>query len=1763
MKTSRARIYDLLLIVVLLAAAALRFVGLNWDQGEHLHPDERFMTMVESAVQPVKSLGDYFNTDKSTLNPHNVGYTFYVYGDLPVTIVRYVAEAATWLGKGVKNWAGYDEVTILGRALSGVADLGTILLLYLIANRIYGRKVALLAAAFSAVAVMQIQQSHFFTVDNFANFFMFLAIYFAVEIGFTKPKLRSKSVVPVAEAAPVEQTNASFALDTSLNNQITDAVTSSDAESTTVNSQITDAVVSSDAYPTAVNSQITDAVVTPDAVQPAAPKEDLFVSILRSAFFWNVIGFGIAAGAAIASKINAAPLVALLPVALLTRYFQVKNWSLNTENWQLKTGSFFVKMAMVMLVIGAVFTATSFRAFQPYAFKGPSFFGVGLNPKWLDNMKEQRDQSSGDPDAPPSLQWARRSRLYSVQNILAWGMGWPLGILALLGLAYMAWKMLRGEGKHFLLWSWTAGYLLWQSWQDNPTMRYQLPIYPLLALMAAWLALMAFERKSEITNAVGTLRDRLSSTLSIVMPIVGLLVLAATAVWAYAFIHIYTVDQSRVQATRWIYQNVPGPFNLEIAQADGTVYNEPMPYQNQPIAPDAPYDVQFTARANGKLQSILFPLISDPNHAGSQTVIATFATEPGGAPEKVAATASLTADFAPKADPRGGAYTLTFDHPVALEKDKDYFLHFTSTGTLQLAQIAPANESTWDDGLPLRMDGYDGYAGIYQGEHNFEMYWDDNPDKLGRFTSNLDTSDYIFISSNRQWATTTRIPERYPLTSVFYRNLIGCPPEKDIIWCYTYAKPGTFPSGALGYDLVQVFESYPTIGSWSINDQPADEAFTVYDHPKVLIFKKRPDYNAEKVATLLGSVDLSKVVHLTPLKAASYRENILMLPADKLQADQAGGTWSDLFSYESLQNKYPVVGLLIWYLAIALLGWAAYFFVRLLLPGLSDRGYPLGRITGLLLMAYFAWMVGSLGGAYTRLTIGIGYGLILLAGLACAWFKRDEVLGELRSKAKYFISVEGIFLLFFLIDLYIRFANPDLWHPGKGGERPMDFAYLNAVIKSSSFPPYDPWFSGGYINYYYWGFVLVGTPIKLLGIVPSLAFNFVLPTLFAMLAIGGFSVAWNLSSGIQQKKAPVADEEPEALPDAVIQAEADAEIDPTLATTPAPKPVAAPRFTLPENIWQWVSGIAAGAGLVLLGNLASLKMVYEGLQRMVVPNDQFNDPAQSVFTHFSWFLQGIPKFFTGQTFPYYPGDWYWIPSRAISTPSGSEITEFPLFTFLYSDLHAHMMALPLTVLVIAWALSVLMARNLNRWAWIGMILFGGLAIGALRPTNTWDFPTYLALGSIVLGYSIFRYGDDRPLTRLGVAPIYQRLILALCGIGLLVGSSLLFFQPFAAWFAQGYNSLKPWTELRSPVEQYWSHWGFFLFIVGSWMIYEVIQWLANTPLSSLAKLKPYTWLIWTGLAVLAAVFLLLVLNYKTGSDDKPFYIGFNVGIAWLAAPLIFLALGLLFRPGMPDVKRLVLFMIATSLAITIFVEVVVLDGDIGRMNTVFKFYLQAWVMLAISSAAAVGWMLSNFRSWSPTVRTSWSTVGLVMFACTTMFLITGGSEKMGDRMTPGKVPPTLDSINYMNYATYSERDKDMDLSQDFRAIRWMQDNIKGSPVILEGTPAGVQYTWFSRYSIYTGLPTVVGWQWHQEQQRTLMPDGTVAARGQEGQQFYRTIDLSEAQAFLKKYNVRYIVVGQLERAAFPEGLAKFDEQSGKLWEPVYHDADTTIYQVAQ
>ncbi len=175
--------------------------------------------------------------------------------------------------------------------------------------------------------------------------------------------------------------------------------------------------------------------------------------------------------------------------------------------------------------------------------------------------------------------------------------------------------------------------------------------------------------------------------------------------------------------------------------------------------------------------------------------------------------------------------------------------------------------------------------------------------------------------------------------------------------------------------------------------------------------------------------------------------------------------------------------------------------------------------------------------------------------------------------------------------------------------------------------------------------------------------------------------------------------------------------------------------------------------MVLIGNLGIVRMLYQGFQQVAAPGG--NIDKASIFQRVVWTIEGFFMVLVGKMhLPYGLGNWYWDPSRILPSQSGDPITEFPLFTFIYSDLHAHMIALMITVLAIAWALSVLLARA--RWknhldTATGLLL-GGLVIGALKPTNTWDFYTYLILGAVVLAYSVWRYADVSrlPLSASGV-----------------------------------------------------------------------------------------------------------------------------------------------------------------------------------------------------------------------------------------------------------------------------------------------------------------------------------------------------------------------------------------------------------------------------
>ncbi len=1736
-----------LLILVLAGAASFRFTGLFWGEYQYLHPDERFLVMVTAALRPVESIGQYFNTAESGLNPHNVGHGFYVYGTFPVIATRYLAQL-------IFGMAGWEQSQDVGRVFSTVVDLFTVLLVYLIGKRIFNQKVGVLGAAFSALAVMQIQQAHFYTVDSFAASFSTLALYFAVILA-TLPA--SANGIPGAEK----------------------------------------------------------------------PGKHWLKSETLAASAW----FGFAVGLAMASKVNTAPVAVLLPAAWLVRWLKFRK----------EQQPHLFNLILRDLIIGGAVAFLTFRVLQPYAFSGPGFFGIIPNEKWIDNLKDLAAQTSGDVDFPPALQWARRPVTFALQNMLLWGLGLPLGLLAWAGFVWLGWRIFKGEWqKPVLMWAWTGAYFVWQSLQGNPTMRYQLPVYPTLAAMAAWTVFALWSHGRSLAD-----RGRAGRGKWLQGAAVGILLiaLAGSLGWAYAFTRIYTRPVSRIEATRWLFQNMPSAVNLTIDSPDGK-FQQLLPYDplqtltsgetlrfsfraehdgmlnrfyfstirdltgnesaktlnvivRDAEQPDGPIgygvlidpfipdrgegirreaamqaalaveegktyyvelaisepgaslglvgisaagiqtpdgevrevlpvfregirtgryqDIIFQAKQSGPLRQVDLYRVVDQLANPGQKILGVFLYSHADLTTPIA-TGEISDDFLPSgSDRRGKQFSLTLDPPVELAAEQMYTLRLlllAGDGSLALYPSAPANETSWDDGLPLRMDGYDPYAGIYEGELNLEMYWDDNPDKLRRFEETLDRADFLFITSNRQWGTTTRVPERYPLTTAYYRNLLGCPEGEDILWCYRVAEPGMF-AGKLGFELVQVFKSYPNLGGLEINDQFAEEAFTVYDHPKVLIFKKSADYDPAAVRQLLEAVDLSMVVHVIPGKAPSYPAD-LMLPVEARLRQQAGGTWAEIFDYERLQNRYPGLGLVVWYLVVLLPGWMVYPLLRIAMKGLEDRGYPLAKIAALLLLSWLVWVAGSVGISFSRLNITLIAALLLAGNLALAYWQRDGLRKELRARWRYYLLVEGVGLAFFLVFLAVRLGNPDLWHPNFGGEKPMDFAYFNAILKSTTFPPYNPWFSGAYINYYYFGFLLAAVPVKWLGIVPSIAYNLFLPSFFSMVALGAFSAGWNILQALK----PKFDEGEEHSP---------------------------------ERRWRapLFGGLAAAAGVLVLGNLGTLRMVWHGIMRLVAPGGDIE--GSNLFTRISWTFEGLSKIFNGARLPFSTGDWYWIPSRAI--PDGV-ITEFPFFTFLYADPHAHLFALPITLLALGWALSILF----DRWQWrtdgkggrwlpfVLSFFFGALVIGSLRPANTWDMPTYLGLAVVAVVYSAVRYAV-LPANFLPRLPAWtRRSLVATAAAAALTLLSFALYLPYSRWYASGYNEFILWEGPWSPFWSYITHWGLFLFVIISWLFWETRDWMATTPLSSLNKLRRFKNWIYAAALFYALALIALFLR--------------GVPVGWLALSIAVWAALLLLRTRQPDSKRALEFMIGSAAFLTLAVELVTLRGDVGRMNTVFKFYLQAWTLFALCAGVCLILLLPKvLDAWKASWRRAWVGVLVVLVAAACLYPLTAASAKIRDRMN-SEAPHTLDGMGYMLTSVYHDQGQEMELSQDYAAIRWVQENVPGSPVIVEGVAP--EYRWGARFSINTGLPAVLGWNWHQRQQRATLPDTTVWGRLSDIEAFYYTIDQKAAEQFLDRYGVAYIVVGQLEKAYYStDGLAKFSQWDGILWKEVFHQGETTIYEV--
>jgi len=282
--------------------------------------------------------------------------------------------------------------------------------------------------------------------------------------------------------------------------------------------------------------------------------------------------------------------------------------------------------------------------------------------------------------------------------------------------------------------------------------------------------------------------------------------------------------------------------------------------------------------------------------------------------------------------------------------------------------------------------------------------------------------------------------------------------------------------------------------------------------------------------------------------------------------------------------------------------------------------------------------------------------------------------------------------------------------------------------------------------------------------------------------------------------------------------------------------------------------------------------------------------------------------------------------------------------------------------------------------------------------------------------------------------------------------------------------------------------------------------------------------------------------------------------------------------GEGAIRLYVLTMLGLGFLISAGVEIVALDGDIQRMNTVFKFYLHAWVLFA-AVAAFGAWYLFDVVQPQLPVKVSLPefrlrpsrfllpafgvcAAGFVAAALVYTFVAT--PQRVRDRFDNQTAiqPRTDNGLAYMQGGIYNDQGDDINLIDDAQAIRWLRHNVQGSPTIIEGvTP---NYRWGGRFSINTGLPTVLGWPFHQSQQRgvTQTLADLIRLRESDVSTFYSTTDPAQAQSILKKYHVRYVVLGQVEQLYYAgPGLGNIRAGLGGMLQKVFEYGQTQIYQV--
>ncbi len=855
-------------------------------------------------------------------------------------------------------------------------------------------------------------------------------------------------------------------------------------------------------------------------------------------------------------------------------------------------------------------------------------------------------------------------------------------------------------------------------------------------------------------------------------------------------------------------------------------------------------------------------------------------------------------------------------------------------------------------------------------------------------------------------------------------------------------------------------------------------------------------------------------------------------------------------------NDPMLLSILTWYVALQSLALAGLPVAFATLKRLPSRGYATAKALGLLLTGVIFWWGGIL-----RLWPNTGSaalaagGIVLVVGLLLMRGQWGDVRPWWIAHRRYVAVVEVLFLAALVGWAWVRSTQPEL--QTAGGEKWMEIAFLNANLRAPTMPPQDPWLSGFAISYYYLGYLLLALVTRLTGIVSTIAFNLGNAGWYALVAVQAYSIVYDMLPRKHPEEGGYGVLRPLLAPLMLL----------VTGNGEGLLEVLHARGLLPAAFWRWLD----------IGALSE------------APQPPFSWVPQRFF----WWWQASRTL--RDTTPW--GD----PQEIID--------EFPAFSFILGDMHPHLLALPFVLVAVALALHAYRAaintpwlttplpnderargsqKLLRRWAphWAGLsprevpravaTRLGGYAIvlGALGFLNTWDFPIYWALlvGAWVLG----RYAQVEK----SPAAFFDTLLKTIPEAAVLGVLSVVCYLPF--WIALRsqaggilpnlFNATRPqqfavmFLPLGIPVtglvltaaRRRGIRWyqavglgvavmvGIALIglLVGSVAAYpylmvilrgESVQGYALPPETAMAALWRRLADPWTGLLLATGVGAVLLALIRANRNRHSGQEAGESEVAISPEPL-------------PLSDTFPLLLAILGLLLTLAPEFVYLkDVFMTRMNTIFKFYFQAWVLWSLAGAWQIArWLGPTRRAGArPVWRWIGVTTSAVLIAVGLVYTVLAIPERGREQGLPG----TLDGAAWLQ-TTHPE---------DSEAIAWLNANVEGTPVIVEAP--GDQhraYIYEGRVSALTGLPTILGWSGHELQWRGNYDEP--ARREADLELLFASQNPDVVRAILSRYDVRYIYIGPTERQRYPaEELAKF----GDMFPAVYDQDGVVIYFVSE